>query len=161
MKVKKVIFLFLALLLPVFVFLFLKFFGKNEFAVQPLYTEVSPEIQQGCSAVAIPYHVPDSMMRKLTADNDSLVLVWFGKLSLAGNKQYNRIEAFYAKDPVNQLILEDASADEIMKCVFFLKPPFDVVLLDINGTIRGQYKSNDREDIDRLKIEIDIILKKY
>ena len=44
MKQKKTVFLFLALILPICIFLFLKFFGKNEFAVEPLYVDVYPEM---------------------------------------------------------------------------------------------------------------------
>jgi hypothetical protein len=47
------------------------------------------------------------------------------------------------------------------KCVFLLKEPFDLVMVDRAGVIRGQYTSNDREEVDRLIMEITIILKRY
>jgi hypothetical protein len=46
-------------------------------------------------------------------------------------------------------------------CIFLLKAPYDVVMIDRKGLIRGQFVSDNREEIDRLMTEIDIILKKY
>jgi len=46
-------------------------------------------------------------------------------------------------------------------CIFLLKKPYDVVLIDRKGLIRGQFVSDNREEIDRLITEVDIILKKY
>ena len=51
---KKTLFLFLALVLPIGIFLFLKFFGRNEFSVEPLYTRVYPEVTEGCTASKVP-----------------------------------------------------------------------------------------------------------
>jgi len=161
MKIKKAIFLFLALLLPVFVFLFLKMFGRNEFAVAPLYTTVSPDVPAGCAPVSIPYHLPDSIQSSLIKASDSLVIVWFGILSSEGEKQHRRINEAYQNDAIASISIDDARQPYWRKCLFFLKPPYDVALVDSRGLIRGQYVSHDREEIDRLKIEIDIILKKY
>ena len=42
-----------------------------------------------------------------------------------------------------------------------MREQFDLVLLDNEGTIRGQYVSDDREEMDRLITELSILLKKY
>jgi len=161
MKKTKALFLFLALLLPVLVFLFLRFFGKNEFAVPPLYTETFPEVPQGCAPVkALPYHIADSVRRKLPFGDDSLALVTFGELSSEAINQLKRVGSKFPNDPVVMVQLADTKPDW-KQCVFFLKPPFDWVLVDRRGTIRGQYTSGDLDEADRLITEITIILKKY
>jgi hypothetical protein len=45
-------------------------------------------------------------------------------------------------------------------CVFLLHDPYDIVLFDKQGFIRGQYYSGDRDEIDRLILELSIILNK-
>jgi hypothetical protein len=160
---KKPVFLFLALLLPILIFLFLKFFGKNEFAVRPLFQDAAPEPQPGCQQVRIPYHIPDSVFHSLAFEHDSLVIVWFGDLKDAGNKQLRRVANELKNDRIRNQVV--ASNDQKMQawrtCIFLLKKPYDVVLIDRRGLIRGQFVSDNREEIDRLITEVDIILKKY
>ena len=163
MKQKKSIFLFLALILPVLIFLFLKFFGKNEFAVKPLFTESNSEIPTGCLPTTFPYHVPDSVMRQLDIKEDSLTLVLFGEADEEGKIQINRIMDEISKDGIRMIRFPalGPKVTQWKKCVFFLAEPLDLVLVDREGLIRGQYTSNDREEVDRLLMEIAIILKKY
>lgn len=163
MKGNKVIFLFLAFLLPVLIFLFLRFFGKNEFAVEPLYSTEAPEVPSGCSPVSIPYHVPDSIKKSLALENDTLTLLVFGKPDKEAKTQLARIDEEFAGDALHKKIIEPTYPEytSLKQCIFFLKEPFDLVLVDRSGTIRGQYVNNDREDVDRLLTEIAIILKKY
>jgi hypothetical protein len=163
MKGKQLIFLLIALVLPGCVFVFLKIFGKNEFAVEPLYNAVAPEVPAGCSPVTVPYQVPDSIVKQLDFRQDSLVLVALGDLTADGITQLKRVDEEYSTDPIRQTVI--GSSDPRMsfwkQCIFFLKEPFDLVLVDREGALRGQYSSNDREDVDRLLTEITIILKKY
>lgn len=163
MKPQKTIFLFLALILPIFIFLFLRYFGKNEFAVQPLYVDVYPEARMGCvTAQTLPYHIPDSIRIQLPLQQDSLVIVSFGEVNAESVNQMNRITEECKHDPVELLPLKKSNKTIFWKeCIFFLKEPFDMVLVDRSGAIRGQYVSNDREEIDRLITELTIILKKY
>ena len=156
-------YLFIALLLPVFVFLFLKFFGKNEFAVQPLFQDAAPEPQPGCKPVAFPYHIPDSVLNQLNFDNDTLLLIWFGKLKPEGEIQVRRISSEFKNDPIGQMFLtgNEWKMQQRRACIFLLKDPYDVALVDRKGQIRGQFVSDNREEMDRLMTEMDIILKKY
>ncbi|HPM32209.1 MAG TPA: hypothetical protein PLJ60_17890 [Chryseolinea sp.] len=160
---KKSIFLFLALILPVLIFVFLKFFGRNEFAVTPLFIENDSEIPEGCLPVSFPYHIQDSVLRQLDFREDSLALVLFGESNDEAKIQINRIMDEISNDDI-RMIRFPAPGEKILqwkKCIFFLKEPFDLVLVDRNGLIRGQYTSGDREDVDRLLMEITIILKRY
>lgn len=160
---KKSIFLFLALVLPVLIFVFLKFFGKNEFAVKPLFVESAPEISEGCLPVSLPYRVGDSILQQLAFEQDSLVLVLFGEPNDEAKIQINRILEEPSTGGI-RIIRFPAMGERVTqwkKCVFFLKEPLDLVLVDKTGLIRGQYTCGDREEIDRLLMEITIILKKY
>jgi hypothetical protein len=163
MLIKKIIFLFLALVLPIGIFLFLKYFGKNEFAVQPLYSTEYPVIEAGCPAVkSIPYSIPDSVMIQLPFENADLLLLQFGSTGNESANQTTRIQKEFTNDPVKLFIPPDTQQTTVWRrCVFFLKEPFDLALVDRHGVIRGQYTSNDREDVDRLVTELSILLKKY
>ena len=48
-----------------------------------------------------------------------------------------------------------------LECTLLLNPTLDLVLLDGKKRIRGQYNSNERDEVDRLMTELDIILKRY
>lgn len=161
MKGKKGLFLFFALLMPVFVFLFLKIFGKNEFAVKPLYQQIAPEVYADCPVeVPLPYHIPDSVLHQINFNSDSLVVIWFAEMKNEPKRIYDKVEETY---PLKQILLKPAAqkTKRWQRCVFFLNHNYDMILLDKHGFIRGQYASNNREEIDRLFIELDIILKRY
>ena len=160
---KKTLFLFLAFVLPIGIFLFLRFFGRNEFSVQPLYADVYPEVMEGCTAVEnLPYAIPDSIILQLPLDNMDLVLLKFGDQDAESANQLKRIEEQFGSDPVALVAMPAAiKSDYWRRCVFLLKEPLDLVLIDRSGVIRGQYHSSEREEIDRLITELSIILKKY
>jgi hypothetical protein len=163
MKGKKLVYLFLALLLPGCIFVFLKFFGKNEFAVQPLYESVAPISRHECHPVTLPYHVPDSIGRTINNTNDSLVMVIFGDISAEGKSQLNRVheELAGASLQLYQVRINDPRSPYWKSCIFFLREPFNLILVDNHKRIRGEYNINDREDVDRLLTEITIILRKF
>lgn len=158
----KVIYLFLALLLPGLIFVFLKFFGKNEFAVEPLYQNTPPKTT-GCGSVVLPYVVPDSVLSHLDFGRDSLVLVVFEETSVDGVAQLDRVTEEIKKDPIHIIHFNPVLAEnqQWKKCSFFLTEPFNTVLVDHKGSIRGEYTMNDRKEVDRLLTEITIILKKF
>jgi hypothetical protein len=162
MNTKKATFLFVALLLPACIFMFLKFFGKNEFDVPPLYVEDLPENVSDCGIrITIPYHIPDTAQSSLGLSKDSLTLIYFGELNDEAQTQLNRV----TKEVVNEIDIKflpmTAGNLQRKKCVFFLNDPYDMVLVDKEGVIRGEYVSDDREEIDRLLTELTILLKKY
>lgn len=162
MKVKS-IFLFLALVLPVLVFLFLKFFGKNEFAVEPLYVSTYPQVPGECGPVdRLPYHIPDSIRTQIPFGNDSLRVLTLGTLGKESQNELNIVMARFAKDGVGIFQIADARKIKFWtSCIFFLKKREDMVLLDKKGSIRGVYESWKREETDRLMTELTIILKRY
>jgi len=163
MKSTKVLFLFLALVLPICVFLFLKFFGRNEYDVKPLFWDSPPTAGDSCQAVSVPYVVDDSIRNQLLFENDSLVIISFhNDADINAANQIKRIKDEVSNLPLTLLTFSESDRHLFWKnCVFFLKDPMDMVIVDRRGRIRGQYESADREDADRLLTEVTIILKRY
>lgn len=160
---RKVIYLFLALILPGLVFMFLKYFGENEFAVEPLFVKEVPAPAEGCMPVLFPYQVPDSVKSRFISPGDSLVLIQYGLNEGVSASQWRRVLNEYKTEAIHFVVEPDTTqtAQKTMKCSFLLREPFNGVLVDRRGVIRGQYDFSDREDVDRLIMEIAIILKKY
>jgi hypothetical protein len=163
MKSTKALFLFLALILPLCIFLFLKFFGRNEYDVKPLFSDVPPPTETECPAVSVPYAVHDSIMSQLLGLNDSLVVIVFNNEGdINSSNQIKRITKEASNLPLSLLTFSESERHLFWKnCVFFLKGSQDMVIVDRRGRIRGQYISADREDVDRLLTEVTIILKRY
>jgi hypothetical protein len=161
---KKILFLFLALLLPICVFLFLKIFGKNEFAVKPLFQDAIPNGFEKCPEVELPYKIEPETLHQIFATSDSLGLIYFKNENSVreSDNQMARIMKEFGKNEIKLTTVAPGSVlDQEKECTFFVKGPYDLVLLDKKGIIRGQYVSHDRDEIDRLITEVDIILKKY
>jgi archaellum biogenesis ATPase FlaH len=59
------------------------------------------------------------------------------------------------------LRLEDAEFSRHQKCIFLLDSLNDAVVIDKENRIRGQYVMSNREEADRLIMELKILLKKY
>lgn len=159
-KYKKVIFLFLALMFPVCIFLFLKIFGKNQFSVPPLFTDVLPENMDECGvAVALPYRIPGSIQDSLSLSNTKMTLIHFGILESDEEKRLERVKGDYG-NKFDFILLPD-SLLSLKRCAFFLADPNNLVLVDNLGAIRGQYQSTDRDEIDRLRMELSILFNEY
>ena len=157
----KAVFLFVALFLPVGIFIFLKFFGENEFDVPALYIDTPPPVDAGCPAVELPYAVADSVWNQLPTGH-SLTLIYVGNASNAVENMLNRIQNQVRSLPVGVVrLVPDERNTRWKDCVFFLEDPSDMVLVDSERLIRGQYISTDRKEVDRLLTEIDILLKNY
>src|SRR5690606_16129251 len=89
---KKALFMFLALLLPVLIFVFLRSFGKNEFDVPPLFAD-SVNVPVNCSSYNYtkPYTVADSILRTMQWNaTDSLTIIVFQD-TIAKRKQEQEI----------------------------------------------------------------------
>ena len=77
MKGRKVLFLSLALLLPVAIFVFLKIFGQNEFQVAVMHQEGKIDAPENCDFVySTPYRIPDSVAAMVGMNSaDSLYVI--------------------------------------------------------------------------------------
>lgn len=156
---KKILFLSLALLLPVLVFVFLKFFGKNEFDVPLLYQEGVTEVPNGCDVkYPVPYALPDSVMGKFSEEKSSVIVIDFSEQPSA---EMQAIKDEFKNDVVIRSYSSVNFADKnfIRDCVLLMKQ-YSIVMIDSENRIRGYYE-NDREETDRLAVELKIVLKKY
>jgi hypothetical protein len=162
---KKFFFLLLALIVPVLVFTFLKFFGKNEFTVVPLYQTTESKLPPDCPEVNVPYFISDSVysLLKQGHEGDSLLILLYESRSKdlkASEAQLIRVQESFQLGSglgLNRISVDDKS----LSCSLLLQSSLDLVLVDAKKRIRGQYNSNDRDEVDRLMTELDIILKRY
>ena len=159
MNIKKTIILLVGLVLPVGIFLFLKIFGENKFDVQPLFqTELPAEIK-GCGEVTVPYTLPAEIVQEFSTKESMVSVVLVG----SELERLSRVQDQFGSDPVSIMRVEAGASrggKSLKDCVFLLTAPYDVVLLDQQGVIRGQYSSDDRNEVDRLILEISIMLNK-
>jgi hypothetical protein len=161
MKNNKFLLLVIALIVPSLIFVFLKFFGTNQFDVPVLFSDRLPQHVQECGLqYPVPYTVADSVlsMEGMTSA-DSLLVVHFR--TAHEGKPLQRVAEKYNAEPVRWKDADLATHAFLMRCIFLMEEPFDVALVDRNGVIRGQYDSSKRDEVDRLITEVAIILKKY
>jgi hypothetical protein len=148
---KKWIILFLALALPVFIFLFLKKFGSNQFDL-PYFHETAETWPAGCPP-------PDTFPFKIKSEflpgvNDRPALVVFQNPDSEASQRI----------PVE---IDTASLKIIFKpeiespCVFGVTAAAAAILIDVQGNLRGIFESLDRDETDRLIMESKILLKDY
>jgi protein SCO1/2 len=164
---KKKLYLFLALLLPALLFVFLKYAGKNEFNIPVYYETGVAGVSTECgSSYPVPYLLPDSVQRGLgTGNREANILVFF-KPGLDFNKLKSRMEDEFGLEEVAILEFCNSTEDSLncvrlKKCVFLLNDPWETVLVDSKGRIRGYYDLISREEQDRLRVELKVLLKKY
>lgn len=178
MKGNKILYLLLALVLPGVVFVFLKMFGRNEFQVSPLFQEGTITLEGACAGQPeTPYSLPDSTrdtygLRKnpftVVCFSDTLAPSWIRSVEEATGREQVTFQCVYSEnvfltraDSGSSIMLTDEQFLRDRNCVFLLSKEQDVVLADSSGTIFGQYDSRDLDEIDRLKAEVLIVLKKY
>ena len=185
---KKILFLFLALLLPVLIFLFLRSFGKNEFDVPVLFAD-SVEAPVSCSAYSYkgPYVITDSVLQEISWNgNDSLTIIVFedGDKANQHERKIHLTRIFtefkteplkvihiyrepipYEISPDNRLEtinLKEEEFHRIKNCVLLLNSNDDAVIVDTKKRIRGQYNLTKRDDADRMIMqEMNILFKRY
>jgi protein SCO1/2 len=163
---KKPFYLFLALLLPIGIFLFLKFAGRNEFNIPIYYEDGVDAPETGCAQTySKPYvlsPIEPINKRDWLAAN---VLVFgqenvdVGKLKTALHDEFDRAEV--RVEAADSLPGGKTAAGFWRRCLFFARPPYQTVLFDRAGRIRGYYDVSLREEVDRLRVELKILLKKY
>ena len=164
MTLRKIIFLFLALLLPVAVFVFLKTFGRNEFQVPVRHAEGTIEVPVNCQfQYATPYRIADSIMTVLHLNRNDSLFVFYFDASL--NTAMDRVAVQFQDAPITILssgqVAGRTDARLVEECVLLMPADSSVALVDHQRRIRGYYDGRDRDEIDRLIVEIKIILKQY
>lgn len=173
---RKSILLFLALLLPITIFLFLHFFGNNEFEV-PVFYQTATVVPASCNMeYNFPYKVQSA---KVPLSGITVILFFSGMSTEALNEavfQLNRLQAeFGALTPQiimirkieepsfqmdNEVLLGNDDYLKEQRCVY-LAEPNKIVLVDGEKQIRGLYADASLKEIDRLILELKIIFKQY
>jgi hypothetical protein len=158
MQGKKALFLFLALLLPVGIFIFLRSFGKNEFDVPAFYQDKAPIVAECGLSYKAPYVLPDSVMTQLAGEgkNELYLIHLSGDLSSRIKQEIKDKEVTFVEGTLFQKNIE-----QFKKCILLVPAQEDLIVVDSLGKIRGYYSSLDREEVDRLLLETKILLKKY
>lgn len=181
MKIKQTIILLTAFVLPIGIFVFLKTMGKNEFAVEPLHQTGEMQVSTECGVVyQTPYVVPQHVLTDLRWSNqDSLTLYVFDNIEFDEKAVTIKLRETNAHPELQlHMILRDSlvaiagqdqdpiirdavSIEQLQECFFILEKDRNAVLVDKRQRIRGYYDLSSREEVDRLALEIKIILKKY
>lgn len=158
---KKGFILLFSLLFPIIVFLFLKFYGQNEYELS-VYNS-------SCSEIIDEYIIKDFNRKNnirivdvRITDNDILVDNYINKLEI--NDEIEVITLSNKLRTLNWLniVVERGLIERLSGCIEneYLDKSF-VLLLDKQNRVRGHFYSADRKDIERLDVEIDILLLQY
>ncbi len=154
---KKGIILLFSLLLPILVFLFLNYFGKNEYKLDVLITSCNKYIE----ALPLNENLGDREIKVLDIriSNDQQVV----DFNLSKLMSYKKIKLITLSNDLRMVNWEYYQVDEsllneIRSCIEFLyyDEPL-LLLLDTSNNIRGIYRSIDQKEIERLNVEIDVL----
>jgi len=112
-----------------------------------------------------PYVVPAPVLTFLEMNREANVLIFpaenlsYDKLKQAINDELgvNNVSVIDAK----ALAKDTARLNNWKKCIFLVKDPLQSVLADNQGKIRGYYNLRSLKEVDRLRVELKILLKKY
>lgn len=158
---KKVI-LFLAFIFPIGIFIFLRYFGKNEFSI-PVYYQTEEVISkpEGCTnETTIPYQVSESYLKSQGWNGESILIVT--DTSRATRQSLTELKAELKSDKLAVVFVgADSSSTKLCRCEMIMKEPWTAALVDDERRIRGYYKPDTREEFDRLSVELKILLQIY
>ena len=178
---KKALLMAVAMFLPISIFLFLKFFGKNEFTVEPLFQQSDSTKAVTCDKpISYPYKIATQQLDNLLENNKSeLTAISFSEDEERLKDFAERVQEKFTTSEISlyqvksdslisndnnkfqTLIKDKAKGEELRSCVFLLSGINNLVLVDREGNIRGQYQLGNLDEEDRLLVETTIILKKY
>ena len=147
--------------------MFLKFAGRNEFNV-PVYFENGIEIPpKDCGLIyPTPYLLPDSIWHSVGMDRGAANVLVFSNERMDIGKFKSGIDDEFGSgvvriDEGHTLFTDSARYEKWRNCIFLMSDPCQIVLFDEVGRIRGYYDPRLRDEQDRLRVELKILLKKY
>ncbi len=187
---KKGIFLFLLILLPIIIFLFLKRFGRNEFSI-PVYYEQG--LGDSLSTPCLDRSKNQYVIASPFVSEEKIQIIHFervdGPLTLFRLEELERVQDVFGEDPEVELITSVNGVSMSLQDVedyknrirfydsFWKRQELDslawsgfkycgvamsnldnrVVLVDKQNRIRGYYNITEREETDRLILELRIL----
>jgi hypothetical protein len=159
MKNFKWVYLFLALLLPILLSLFLKYFGKSEFNIPVYYESAADSLSRLCDyPYQNPYVIPDSIRAKTGGVSVAIITI---DSAAETKNNFERIREEVDGSYKEIVLKNDSLTNRLMSCFLFLNKPWTTVLVDDRNRIRGYYAPGTREETDRLIVELKILLKQY
>ena len=149
--------LLFALLFPVIIFLFLKFFGENEYELSVYNSTCSFSIENLFSDSNINSNNIKILDVRVSDDN-LLIDNYINKLDIS-----DEIKVITLSDQPRNLKWLNIKVDRLLiknltTCIENVV--FDksfILLLDNKNNVRGYFNSTDRREIERLDVEIDIL----
>ena len=177
-KIQKIIIMISVLLAPIFVFLFLKQFGINKFELPVYYQEGNPvaecegaaqlhklstgAISENNIELPVLIYVASAQQSEFYSDLNNVLmkypgihlraLIFDGEVVHQEGRQALSLDSLAYLDFINcELILgEDHQLTQPIVNKF--------VLIDSERNIRGYYDCNNLDEIERLDVELDILL---
>ena len=149
--------LFFSLLLPILLFLFLKYFGNNKYEIQKYNFECEiklEDIDDLNDALSLnEIKVIDIRID----DNSKLIDNYINKVFL--NKKIKIITLSEQDRNLKwfNLLISKSTLDKLLKCYSANSLKSFVLLLDKKNTLRGIYNIELQSEIERLNVEIDIL----
>lgn len=185
-KITKGLLLFTALILPVFVFVFLKMFGENQFDIPVFnHTDISPEVN--CDDSSIPHVVGELKIKDVVISTSQVANIYHifdvttNELEMKGlmivkdrlESKYATIHSIGLSDSTNSIETlsnkyqidglwkiynaDEQSLRDFVNCELMITGDESLVLVDNEGKIRGYYNGSDGEETDRLILESKIL----
>lgn len=149
---KKRIFLFLSLVLPVFVFLFLKFFGKNQFDLPVLHVNATTWPSDCSHPTQFPFKINSSTVEGISSGKPAIII--------RGTQDQEAEQRIPVEIDTTQVsILRLPSSFNV--CLIGATPEVMAVLVDGQGNIRSVFNKLNRDETDRLILETKILIKDY
>lgn len=149
--------LLFALLFPIIVFLFLKFFGQNEYELSVYKSSCFDVVEN----LLIENNQKKNNIKLLDVrldDNNILINNYINKLEFN-----SEIEVITLSDQLRNLKwlsieVEKSLITDLSSCISNIEfSQSFILLLDSKNKVRGYFNSTERGEIERLEVEIDIL----
>ena len=165
-KFLKIFVITVVLLVPVIVFLFLKQFGSNEFAL-PIYYENGHPLKE-CYSDSRAHRVSPEFTNKYLK-NTPVLVTFIGEVNNEFKYDLANVLSEYPEIKVRKInfcCISDSTKHKILNCELVLgedryideKVMNKYVLIDSARHIRGYFKVDELDEIERLDMELDILL---
>ena len=149
--------LFFSLLLPILLFLFLKYFGINKYEIQKYNFECEIKLEDIDDLNDALSLNEIKVLDIRIDDNSKLIDNYINKVFL--NKKIKIITLSDQDRNLNwfDLLISKSTLDKLLKCYSANSLKSFVLLLDKKNTLRGIYNIELQSEIERLNLEIDIL----
>ena len=149
--------LFFSLLLPILLFLFLKYFGNNKYEIQKYNFECEIKLEDIDDLNDALSLNEIKVLDIRIDDNSKLIDNYINKVFL--NKKIKIITLSDQDRNLNwfDLLISKSTLDKLLKCYSANSLKSFVLLLDKKNILRGIYNIELQSEIERLNVEIDIL----